>query len=154
QQGNDDVFEILRIRCWIRARDTDVRTAAEVNAAYGIDRQRCDMVDVALHQPLKPIAYAHDLHAFERGTNCRGTYHSVNAWSRAAPYQDGQSFVMFHVLMIDRLSANRATKRSIRTSFLGSRFRCDDAEPHDAADDKQPQSSENRVRLCEAADIK
>ena len=100
QKRDHHVFEILRIRCRIRTRDTYVRATAEVDAADGIDRKRRHMLDVALHQPLESVAHAYNVHAFERGTNCRSADDSVDAGGRSAPDQDGQFLVMFHASII------------------------------------------------------
>jgi hypothetical protein len=55
------------------------------------------VVDVALHHPFKPIAYAHDIHAFNDGPNRRGADDCIYTGGRAAPDQNGESFMMFHL---------------------------------------------------------
>ena len=55
---DDGVLEVARIGGRVGARDADVRPAAEVDAADGVDGQRHDVVDVALHDPLEAVADA------------------------------------------------------------------------------------------------
>ena len=66
QQRDDGVLEVLRVGGRVGARDADVRAAAEVDAADGVDRERRDVLDVALHDPLEAVADAEHLDAFER----------------------------------------------------------------------------------------
>src|SRR5262249_52473368 len=106
QKRDHDVFEILWICRWIRSRNTDVGAASEVDAADGVNRQWSDMLDVTLHQPVKPIAHANDVHAFQCGTNCGSADHGIYTWGRSAPNQDCKFFMMFHISMI-RHSENR-----------------------------------------------
>ena len=82
QQRDHDVLEMLRIGCRIRTRDPDVRAAAEVDAADTIDRERRDVFDVTVHQPLESVAHANDVHALEGGADGRGADHAVDAWVR------------------------------------------------------------------------
>ena len=96
QQRSIDVLEELRIRGGIGARDAEVRAAAEVNAADGLDRQRDDVIDVALHDPLEPVADADDVDALEPGADRRRADDAVDAGRRSAADENGQRMVMLH----------------------------------------------------------
>ena len=63
QQRLDRVLQQRRALGRVRARDPDVRPAAEMDAADAFDRQRRDMIDVPLHDPLEAVAQADDVDA-------------------------------------------------------------------------------------------
>ena len=91
QQRVDGLVEERRVFRGIGTRDAEVRTAAEVNAADGIDRERDDVIDVALHDPRKPVADADDVDALEPGADGRCADDRIDAGGRAASDQDGES---------------------------------------------------------------
>ena len=91
-----DVLEVLRIGGRVGARDADVRAAAEVDAADRLDRERHDVVDVALHDPLEAVAQAEDLEALELGADGGGADDAVDAGGGAAADENGELSVMFH----------------------------------------------------------
>ena len=74
-----------------------MRTAAEVNPADHVDRERHDVLDVASHQSRKAVADADDIHAFERGTDGRRTDHTVDAGRRPTGHENSELIVLFHV---------------------------------------------------------
>ena len=78
----------------IRPRDADVRAAAEVNAADRLDRERRDVLDVPLHQPLESVPYADDVDALECRANRRGADDAVDARGGAARHENGKLPVM------------------------------------------------------------
>ena len=80
----------------VRARDADVRAAAEVDAAHLVDGQRAHVVDVALHDPLEAVADAEDLDALEHAADGRGADDAVDAGGGAAADENGQSLLMAH----------------------------------------------------------
>src|SRR5262245_22887004 len=77
-----------------------MRAASEVDAAHGIDGQRRDVLDIALHQPLESVANADDVYSLERGANGRGADDRVDAGGWTASDQDSQLLVMFHSSII------------------------------------------------------
>ena len=85
QQRDDGVLEVLRVGRRVGARDADVRAAAEVDAADGLDGQRRDVVDVALHDPLEAVADADDVDAFELGADRRRADDAVDAGGGPPP---------------------------------------------------------------------
>src|SRR5215208_3827395 len=67
-----------------------------MDAADAFDRQRRDVIDVALHNPLESIAHAKDIYAFQAGTDGRRADDAVQPWRRAAAAQDGELVVLVH----------------------------------------------------------
>ena len=96
QQRSNRVLEQLRVGRRIGARDADVRAAAEVNAADRFDGERHDVIDVALHDPLEPVADAEDVDAFEPGADGGRADDAVDAGRRAAADENRQLMVMLH----------------------------------------------------------
>ena len=86
----------LGIRRRIRARDAEVRAAAEMDPADGVDGQRHDVVDVALHDPLEAVADADDVDALEPGADGRRADDAVDAGGRAAADQNGEIVMVLH----------------------------------------------------------
>ena len=66
-----------------------------MDAADGVDRERDDVVDVALHEPLEAVADADDVDAFEPGADRRRADDAVDAGRRAAADEDCE-LVMRH----------------------------------------------------------
>ena len=96
EQGSNRVLEVLGVRVRVGARDPDVRSAAKVNAAHRLDRQRDDVIDVASHDPLEPVANAEHVDPFEPGPNGRRPDHAVDAGRRSAADENGQRMGVFH----------------------------------------------------------
>src|SRR5262249_37852360 len=97
QQRQDRVLQVVRVGGGVRARDPDLRAAAEVDAADVVDGQRGDMVDVALHDPLEAVADAEDGDSLERAADGRGPDDAVDSRCGPAPYEDGERAVLAHV---------------------------------------------------------
>ena len=74
-----------------------MRTAAEVDPADDVDRERHDVLDVARHQSREAVAHADDVHTLERGANGRRTDDAVDAGCRPAADENSELLVMFHV---------------------------------------------------------
>ena len=83
-QRIDGLVEESRILRRIGARDAQVRATAEMDAADDVDRQRDDMVDVAVHDPGETIADADDIYALEAGANRRRADDRIDAGGRPA----------------------------------------------------------------------
>ena len=88
-QRADGRIEQRRIVAGIGARDADPGTAAEVDPADGLDGQRGDTADVALHDPLEAVADAEHLGACQAGANGGGTNDGVDAGRGTATNEDG-----------------------------------------------------------------
>src|SRR5262245_11266108 len=73
-----------------------MRTAAEVDAADPINRERDDVFDVAVHQPFEAVAHADDVHALEGGADGCGADHAVDAWCGSTADENGEFLVTFH----------------------------------------------------------
>ena len=80
----------------VGARDAEVRPAAEMDPADGVDRQRGDVVDVPLHEPLEAVADADDVEPFEAGADGGRGDDAVDAGGGAAADEDRKTLVMFH----------------------------------------------------------
>jgi hypothetical protein len=96
EERSNGVLEVVRVGVGIGARDADVRSAAEVDPAHCFDRERHDVIDVALHDPLEAVADAEDVDALEPGPNRRRADDAVDAWGRPAPDENGQRMLMLH----------------------------------------------------------
>ena len=96
QQRVDGLLEERRRGRRIGAGDAQMRSTAEVDPADGLDRQRGDVLDVPLHQPLEPVANADDVEAFEAGADGRRGNDTVDPGGRSAADKDGEPLVMFH----------------------------------------------------------
>ena len=95
QQRVDGLVEERRVLGRVGARDAEVRAAAKVDAADGVDRERHDMVDIALHDPGEAVADADDVEAFEPGADGRRADDRVDARGRATADENGE-LVMRH----------------------------------------------------------
>jgi hypothetical protein len=73
-----------------------VRPAAKVNTADGFDGQRCDVIDVPLHEPFEPVADADDVEPFETGADRGRSDDTVDTGGRAAADEDCKTLMMFH----------------------------------------------------------
>ena len=80
----------------IGPRDAQVRPAAEMDAADGLDRQGRDVFDVPLHEPLEAVADADDVDPLETRADGRCSDDTVDAGRGSAADKDGQSLMMFH----------------------------------------------------------
>ena len=117
QQREHGVLEMLRVLGGVGARDADVRAAAEVDAADAFDRERDDVLDVALHDPLEAVADADDLDAFEPRADRRRADHAVDARGRPAADENRHVGVVFHAGMISsRAGKERVMDIAERTS--------------------------------------
>ena len=67
-----------------------MHAAAEMNPADLLDRQRHDVFDVALHDPLEAVADTDDFDAVHHGPNRRGADDTVDAWGWTAAGKDGE----------------------------------------------------------------
>ena len=90
KQRGHGVFEQSWVGRRIGARDAEVRSAAKVDAADGVDGERHDMRRVALHDPLEAVADPDDGDAFEAGADGGGADDAIDAGGRAAADQDGK----------------------------------------------------------------
>jgi hypothetical protein len=61
-----------------------------------VDGQRGDVIDVALHDPLEPVADADDVDAFDPGADGGRADDAVDAGRGTAPDEDGDVLVMIH----------------------------------------------------------
>src|SRR5262249_47316684 len=73
-----------------------MRAAAEMDPADVVDRQRRDVLDVAVHEPFESVADADDFHAFKGGADRRGPDHAVDSGGGSAADENGQFLVMLH----------------------------------------------------------
>src|SRR5438552_12919831 len=65
-------------------------------AADAVDRQRRDMIDVAMHHPFEPVADADDVHAVELRADGRRADHAVDAGRRPSADQDREMLLTVH----------------------------------------------------------
>ena len=100
QQRLDRVLEQRRALRRIRARDADVRAAAEMNAADAFDRERDDVIDVPLHDPFEPVAQSDDVDALQPGADRRRGDDAVETRGGAAPAENCELVVGVHVVGI------------------------------------------------------
>ena len=73
-----------------------MRSAAKVDPADGLDRERGNVLDVPLHQPLEPVADADDVEAFEPGADGRRGDDTIDPGGRSTADEDGEPLMMFH----------------------------------------------------------
>ena len=100
QQRHDGVVEQCRVGGGVRARDAEVRPAAEMDAADRVDGQRHHVIDITAHDPLEPIADAEHLDIFDPRADRRRADDAVDAGGRAAPDEDGEVLVVLHALIL------------------------------------------------------
>src|SRR5262245_41605668 len=111
-----------------------------MDAADDIDRQRHDVLDVAIHQSREAVAHSNDVHALEGGADrCRAD-DAVDAGCWSTANQDGQLLVMFHLRPPPpRAAANRSiismscSHHMILTNNSQVRPTCLDTEGPDAS---------------------
>ncbi len=106
EQRIDRLVEERRVLGRIGARDAEVRAAAEVDAADGVDGERDDVIDVALHDPGEAVADADDLDAFETRADRRRADHRVDAGGRATTDEDGKLVMRHDVCSFQRPAAS------------------------------------------------
>ena len=123
QQRLDRVLEQRRALRRVGARDADVRAAAEMDAADAFDRERRDVIDVALHDPFEPVAQADDVDALEPGADGRRCDDAVEAGSGAAAAENCQLVVGVHVavIVISRASTVQFRDTSVRNASISAR---------------------------------
>ena len=95
QERVDGLVEERRVARRVGACDAEVRAAAEMDAADGVDRERHDVIDVALHDPREAVADADDINTLEAGADRRRADDRVDAGGRATTDEDGE-LVMRH----------------------------------------------------------
>ena len=61
-----------------------------------VNGERCDVLDVSLHEPLEAVTDADDVHAFEPGADGGGRDDAVDARGGTAADQYRQSLMVFH----------------------------------------------------------
>ena len=84
------------VRGGVGARDPDLRSAAEVDAADVVDVERGDVVDVPLHDPFEAVADAQDGHAFEDAADGGGADDAVDPRRGTAAHEDGELALRIH----------------------------------------------------------
>src|SRR4026209_1753947 len=65
-------------------------------AAHVLNRQRRDVLDVALHDPFEAVANADHVHTLEPCTDRRGADDAVQARRGTAPAEDGELVMLIH----------------------------------------------------------
>ena len=98
QQRVHRLLEQGRVGGGIGAGDAEVRAAAEMDPADGVDGERRDVIDVPLHQPFEAVADADDVEPLEPGADGGGGDDAVDAGRRPAADEDGEAVMMFHGL--------------------------------------------------------
>src|SRR5262245_5457515 len=78
----------------VRARDSEVRSAAEMDAARIRDGERSDATRVALHQPTEAVLNPEYLDARERRSNRGGADDAVDSWRGSAADEDCELLVL------------------------------------------------------------
>ena len=94
EERDDGVLEELRVLRRVRAGDADVRAAAEVDPGDLVDRERVDVLDVPLHEPLEAVADAEDRDPLELGADRRRADDAVDSGRRPAADEDRQVLVL------------------------------------------------------------
>src|SRR6185437_7211415 len=74
----------------VGARDPDVGPTAKVDPAHLADVERGDVVDVAVHDPLEPVAHAEHIDRLQPGPDRGRPDHTIDPRRRAAADQDRQ----------------------------------------------------------------
>src|SRR4030095_3878602 len=106
------------------ARDADVRSAAKMDSADAFDGERCDVVDIALHDPFEAVANADDLAAFQPGADGGGADDTVDTGSGPAARDDCEIGVLIH--SAERISEFGARPRAaLRQKGVRGRQRTD-----------------------------
>jgi len=83
-----------------------------MDSAGSVSRQAGDVIDVTLHDPLKPVAQADDFEALELGPDGRRTNDCIDTGRRAAADKNGQFLVMLHPPIISLTAAAARLLRS------------------------------------------
>ena len=94
-QRHDRLLEARVVACRIGARDADMRAAPEVNAADRLDGEGRDVIDVAVHDPLEPVADADDVDARQPSPDRGRADDAVDTGGRSPGHEDRQ-FVFRH----------------------------------------------------------
>ena len=94
QQRDDRVLEVLLDHRRIRPRDSDMRTATEVNPTNFLDGERDHVVDIAAHDPFEAIPNPDDLDVLQLSAYRRRTNHAIDAGGRATGDKNRKPFVM------------------------------------------------------------
>ena len=108
EERDDGVLEELRVLRRVRAGDADVRAAPEVDPGDLVDRERVDVLDVPLHEPLEAVADAEDGDALELGADRGRADDAVDAGRRSAADEDR------HVLVLARGHEASVRRGSLR----------------------------------------
>src|SRR6266513_1395249 len=108
QQRQHGVVEMRRVLGGVGARDPDVGPAAKMDPAHLADVERGHVVDVALHDPLEPVAHPEHVDRLQPCSDDGRTNNTVDARRWPAPHQDGERFPLGHRLATGLLRTPRA----------------------------------------------